>query len=83
MVLPSWTSCAPADGRGRAAASSCGHQPAGGGADDTEAGLAGDVGVARRHVGGDVVHLVQDPTGALDDTGALVGEPALRAVDQA
>ena len=47
-----------------------------------EARLAGDLVAARRHVGGDVVELVQDPPGPLDDERALVGEPAALAVDE-
>ena len=59
------------------------HQPSGGGADHPDAGLAGDVGVERGHVGGDVVDLVQDPAGPLDDPRALLGEATLGAVDEA
>ena len=35
-----------------------------------------------RHVGGDVLHLAQDPPGPVDDAGAVLGEPALGAVDE-
>ena len=58
------------------------HQPAGGGADHADAGVAGDLVVERGDVGGDVVDLVQDPAGAFDDPLALVGQPAVGAVDQ-
>ena len=58
------------------------HQPAGGGADHADAGVARHVVVERGDVGGDVVDLVQDPPGPLDDPLALVGEAAVGAVDQ-
>ncbi len=35
-----------------------------------------------RHVGGDVVDLVEDPAGTLDDPSAVLGQPALGAVDE-
>ena len=57
-------------------------QPAGGGADDAEPRVAGDLVAARRHLGGEVVQLVEDPAGPLDDERALVGEAAALAVDQ-
>ena len=83
LVLPSAMVRADArDATGASAVSSWGMQPASRRADDTEAGLAGDLVAARRHVGGDVVQLVQDPPGPLDDRSALVGEPAPLAVDE-
>ena len=59
-----------------------GDQPAGGGADHADAGLARHVGVAARHVGGDVVDLVEDASGPLDDPCAVLGQSALGAVDE-
>jgi hypothetical protein len=59
-----------------------GHQPASGGADHPDAGVAGHFVVEGGDVGGDVVDLVEDPAGPLDDAGALLGEPAVRTVDE-
>ncbi len=83
VVLPSWTIGWTSGWSRRDGAEQLRHQPAGGGADHPDAGLAGDVGVERGHVGGDVVDLVQDPPGPLDDPRALLGEPAVGAVDEA
>jgi hypothetical protein len=58
------------------------HEPSGGGADHTDAGIAGHVVVERRDVGGDVVDLVQDASGPLDDAVTLVGEHPVGAVDE-
>ena len=57
-------------------------QPAGGRADDAEAGVAGDLVAPRRHFGGEVLQLVQDPPGTIDDDDALVGQAATLAIDQ-
>ena len=43
-----------------------GEQPARRRAEHAEAHVTGDVAVDRRHVGGDVVHLAQDPPGPVD-----------------
>ena len=59
-----------------------GEQPPRRGAEDAEADVAGDVAVDRGHVGGDVLHLAQDPPGPVDDPGPVLGEPALGAVDE-
>ena len=58
------------------------HQPAGGGADHADPGVAGDVVVERGDVGGDVVDLVQDPPCPFDDSLALFGQSAVGTVDE-
>ena len=59
-----------------------GEQPAGRGAEHAEAHVAGDLAVDRGHVGGDVLHLAQDPPGPLDDPLPVVGQPAVGPVDE-
>ena len=57
-------------------------QPPGGGAENPEANVADDVSVVLGHVGGDVVELPQHSTGPLDHPHAVVGQPAVRPVDE-
>ena len=64
---------APAEGRQELR-----HQPAGGGADDAEAGSPADLGAAGGDVGGDVVELELDPPGPGDDELTVRGQPAAR-----
>ena len=59
-----------------------GEQPPRGRAEDADAHVAGDLAVDRGDVGGDLVHLAQDPAGPLDDPLPVVGEAALGAVDE-
>lgn len=58
------------------------HEPARGGADDTDAGLAGHFGVAARDVGSDVIEFVQDASCALDDPGPVLGQSTLGPIDE-
>ena len=84
VVLPSWTiGVDAAGGRGATAASSCGISHRAVVPITPMRASPDDVGVERGHVGGDVVDLVQDPAGPLDDPRALLGEAALGAVDEA
>ena len=81
-MLPSWmVTCTRGWARGDLA-EQLRQQPAGGGADDPEPRVAGDLVAARRHLGGEILELVQDPAGPIDDDDALVGEAAPLPVDQ-
>ncbi len=59
-----------------------GEQPPSGRAEHPEAYVADDVAVALGDLGGDLVELAQHPPGALDHSGAVVGEAAVGPVDQ-
>ena len=81
-VLPSETMARTPGWRFSRAEQEAGEQPACRRAEDAEAHVTGDVTVDGGHVGGDVVHLAQDPPGPIDDPDAVLGEPALGAVDE-
>ena len=67
---------------GRHLGEQAGEEPARRRPEHAEADVADDVAVTLGHLGGDVVELAQDPPRPLDDPGAVVGEPAVGAVDE-
>ncbi len=57
-------------------------EPAGRRTDHADPGVTGDLVVAARHVGGDVLDLVEHAACSLDDPESIFGEAALSTVDE-
>ena len=57
-------------------------EPSSRGANDTKPRITTDIVTSRRHLGHDVVELVQDSPGSVDHDDAIVGEPTALPVDE-